>query len=48
MMNGGKAARLQKIVDAGHGAAKIGGSTVAQTLNNTQNVGKNLARVLLV
>lgn len=47
MMNGGNAARLQKIVDAGHGAAKIGGSTAAQTLNNTQNVGKNLTKGVL-
>jgi hypothetical protein len=44
IMNGGNAARLQKVVDAGHGAAKIGGSTAAQTLNNTQNIGKNLTK----
>ena len=41
VMNGG---RLQKVVNAGHGAAKIGGSTAAQTLNNTQNIGKNLTK----
>ena len=41
---GGNAAKFQKVVDAVPGAAQTGGSTAAQTLNNTQSTGKILAK----
>ena len=39
-------ARLQKIVDAGKGGMKIGGTTASQALDNANNVGKNLTKGL--
>lgn len=41
-----QAARLEKIVAAGHGGMKVGGTTAAQALDNTKNVSKNLTKGL--
>lgn len=48
MTNSGQTARLQKIVDAGHGGMKMNGGTVSDMLAKnqelTKNVGSNLTK----